>query len=34
VLAGVAMSLIPVMAVYAFGQRYLIEGIMMGGVKG
>ncbi len=34
VLAGVVMSLIPVMAVYVFGQRYLIEGIMMGGVKG
>lgn len=34
VLAGVAMSLIPVVIVYIFGQRYLIEGIMMGGVKG
>ncbi|MCB0158269.1 MAG: carbohydrate ABC transporter permease, partial [Caldilineaceae bacterium] len=34
VLAGVVMSLVPVMLVYAFGQRYLIEGIMMGGVKG
>lgn len=34
VLAGVMMSLAPVMLVYAFGQRYLIEGIMMGGVKG
>ncbi len=34
VLAGVVMSLIPVILVYSFGQRYLIEGIMMGGVKG
>lgn len=34
VLAGVTMSLIPVVIVYIFGQRYLIEGIMMGGVKG
>lgn len=34
VLAGVAMSLVPVVAVYFIGQRYLIEGIMMGGVKG
>ncbi|MFO7631017.1 MAG: carbohydrate ABC transporter permease [Caldilinea sp.] len=34
VLAGVTMSLAPVVIVYIFGQRYLIEGIMMGGVKG
>ena len=34
VLAGVTMSLIPVVIVYIFGQRYLIEGLMMGGVKG
>jgi multiple sugar transport system permease protein len=34
VLAGVTMSLIPVLIVYIFGQRYLIEGLMMGGVKG
>ncbi len=34
VLAGVTISLIPVVIVYIFGQRYLLEGIMMGGVKG
>jgi multiple sugar transport system permease protein len=33
VLAGITMSMIPVLIVYFFGQRYLIEGIMMGGVK-
>ncbi len=34
VLAGVVISLLPVLAVYLVGQRYLIEGIMMGGLKG
>ncbi len=34
VLAGVVLSLIPVVIVYLFGQRYLMEGIMMGGLKG
>ena len=34
VLAGVVLSLIPVMFVYLLGQRFLIEGIMMGGLKG
>ena len=34
VLAGVSLSLIPVELVYLFGQRYLIEGIMVGGLKG
>lgn len=34
VLAGVVMSLIPVMIIYLVGQRYLIEGIMRGAVKG
>jgi len=34
VLAGVSLSLIPVVLVYLFGQRYLIEGIMVGGLKG
>ena len=33
VFAGVMLSLIPVLIVYAFGQRFLIEGIMQGGVK-
>lgn len=34
VLAGVTLSMIPVILVYLIGQRYLIEGIMMGGLKG
>ncbi|HEU5104148.1 MAG TPA: carbohydrate ABC transporter permease [Roseiflexaceae bacterium] len=34
VLAGVILSLIPVLIIFLFGQRYLIEGITMGGVKG
>ncbi len=34
VLAGIVLSIIPVMIVYLIGQRYLIEGIMMGGLKG
>lgn len=33
VLAGIVLSMIPVLIVYLFGQRYLIEGIMMGGLK-
>jgi multiple sugar transport system permease protein len=33
VLAGVTLSLIPVVTVYIIGQRYLIEGIMKGGLK-
>ena len=34
VLACVVLSLIPVFVVYLFGQRYLIEGIALGGIKG
>jgi multiple sugar transport system permease protein len=34
VLAGVVLSLVPVLVVYAVGQRYLIEGIALGGLKG
>lgn len=34
VLAGVILSLIPVLVIYMLGQRYLIEGIMLGGLKG
>jgi multiple sugar transport system permease protein len=34
VLAGVIVSLIPVLVIYLIGQRYLVEGIMMGGLKG
>jgi len=33
VLAGVILSLVPVLLVYIFAQRYLIEGIMMVGLK-
>lgn len=34
VLAGVVLSFLPVLAIYLIGQRYLIEGLMMGGLKG
>lgn len=34
VLAGVIVSLLPVLVIYLIGQRYLVEGIMMGGLKG
>jgi multiple sugar transport system permease protein len=34
VLAGVVLSLIPVLVLYVFAQKYLIEGITVGGVKG
>lgn len=34
VLAGIVLSTIPVVIIYIFGQRYLIEGLMMGGLKG
>lgn len=34
VLAGVVVSLLPVLVIYLIGQRYLVEGIMMGGLKG
>ncbi|MEW5957950.1 MAG: carbohydrate ABC transporter permease [Chloroflexota bacterium] len=34
VLAGVVMSLIPVLIIFLLGQRYLIEGIMRSGIKG
>ncbi len=34
VLAGIVLSTIPVVIIYIFGQRYLIEGLMMGGIKG
>lgn len=33
-LAGIVMSTIPVVIIYIIGQRYLIEGLMMGGLKG
>jgi len=34
VLAGIVLSTIPVIIIYVLGQRYLVEGLMMGGVKG
>ena len=34
VLSGVVLSLIPVVLIYIVGQRYLIEGIMRGAIKG
>jgi multiple sugar transport system permease protein len=34
VLAGIVLSTIPVIVIYIFGQRYLVEGLMMGGLKG
>jgi len=34
VLAGVVLSVLIVLTVYLFGQRYLIEGLTMGGLKG
>ncbi|GAC1548544.1 MAG: carbohydrate ABC transporter permease [Herpetosiphon sp.] len=34
VLAGVMLSLFPVLIIFLLGQRYLIEGIAMGGLKG
>jgi multiple sugar transport system permease protein len=34
VLAGVVVSLLPVLIIYLIGQKYLVEGIVMGGLKG
>ena len=34
VLAGIVLSTIPVIIIYIFGQRYLLEGLMFCGVKG
>lgn len=34
VLAGVALSLLPVLILYLFAQKYLIEGITLTGIKG
>jgi multiple sugar transport system permease protein len=34
VLAGIVLSTIPVIIIYVLGQRYLVEGLMMGGLKG
>lgn len=34
VLAGVVLSLIPVVIIFLIGQRYLIEGLMQGALKG
>ncbi|MEQ8675352.1 MAG: carbohydrate ABC transporter permease [Aggregatilineales bacterium] len=34
VLAGIVLSTIPVVIIYVLGQRYLLEGLMSGGLKG
>ena len=34
VLAGIVLSTIPVVIIYILGQRYLVEGLMLGGLKG
>jgi multiple sugar transport system permease protein len=34
VLAGIVLSTIPVVIIYILGQRYLVEGLMAGGLKG
>jgi multiple sugar transport system permease protein len=34
VLAGIVLSTVPVIIIYILGQRYLIEGLMAGGLKG
>ena len=33
VLAGVVLSLIPATIIYIFGQKYIVEGILSGGIK-
>ncbi len=34
VLAGIVLSTLPVVIIYILGQRYLVEGLMAGGLKG
>lgn len=34
VLAGIVLSTLPVIIIYILGQRYLLEGLMVGGLKG
>lgn len=34
VLAGIVLSTLPVIIIYIFGQRYLLEGLQVGGLKG
>lgn len=34
VMAGVLLSLLPVLVIYMIGQKYLVEGLMVGGLKG
>jgi len=34
VLAGIVLATLPVVAIYLAGQRFFVEGIMMGGLKG
>lgn len=33
VLAGVTLSLVPALLIYIFGQRYLVTGLTVGGLK-
>ena len=33
-MAGLVLTMLPVMILYLFGQRYIIEGIVAGSVKG
>ncbi len=33
-MAGSAIAVIPVLIVYIFGQRYIIEGVTLTGIKG
>jgi len=34
VLAGIVLATVPVIIIYIIGQRYLVEGLMLGGLKG
>ncbi len=33
-MAGLLLSILPVLAFYLFGQKYIIEGVVAGSVKG
>ena len=34
IMAGSMMALIPVLIIYAFGQKYIVKGIALSGIKG
>ena len=34
IMAGTVISLIPVVMIYAIGQKYIVEGVAFSGVKG